>query len=656
MFDFIKDNLILNDPLILGANVSIAFTVVAVVAVLTYFKKWKWLWTEWITSVDHKKIGIMYIIAALLMLFRGGVDALLMRAQLTVPDNDFLSSQHYNEIFTTHGTIMILFMAMPFLIGLMNVAVPLQIGARDVAFPYLNNLSFWAFMIGAMIFNISFVFGGSPDAGWTNYAPLAVEGSSGPGINYYLMGLQISGIGTLLTGINFVVTIIKMRAPGMTLLRMPMFTWTTLITAFIIVFAFPILTVTLALMTFDRLFGSHFFTLAAGGNSMLWANLFWLWGHPEVYIVVLPAFGIFSEIIATFSRKTLFGYKSMIISLVAISGLSFVVWVHHFFTMGGTAAVNSVFSITTMAIAIPTGIKIFNWLGTLYKGRIEVTTPMLWSLAFIPTFLIGGVTGVMLGMAAADFQYHNNYFLVAHFHYTLIAGVVFACFAGLIYWYPKMFGLKMNERIGRWAFWFFTIGFNVCFLPQFILGFAGMPRRVYTYGAEDGWTALNVVSTIGGFAMGVAFLIFVYNVYYSYRFEKRETTGDAWGGRTLEWATTTAVPPHYNFSKLPEVTGVDTFWYSKQDGHALKIDEKPEVEYKPIHMPSNSGTPFIMSIFFFIAGFGLVFEIWWMAILGGIGTVGCMAYRSLTSSKQDEGYYVSVEEIKELENPTNREA
>ncbi|MGG3799927.1 cytochrome aa3 quinol oxidase subunit I [Metabacillus fastidiosus] len=648
MFDFIKDNLILNDPMLIGANISILLSVIGIVFVLTYFKKWKWLWKEWITSVDHKKIGIMYIIAAIIMLFRGGVDALLMRAQLTVPDNSFLTSQHYNEIFTTHGTIMIIFMAMPFIMGLMNIAVPLQIGARDVAFPYLNSLSFWAFFFGAILFNISFVFGGSPDAGWTNYAPLAIEGSGGPGINYYLLGLQISGIGTLMTGVNFIVTIIKMRAPGMTLMRIPMFTWTSLVTAFIIVFAFPVLTITLALMTFDRLFGTHFFTLADGGMPMLWANLFWVWGHPEVYIVILPAFGVFSEIISTFAKKTLFGYKSMVISIIAISFLSFLVWVHHFFTMGGSAAVNSVFSISTMAIAIPTGIKIFNWLLTLYKGKIETTVPMLWALGFIPTFLIGGVTGVMLGMAAADFQYHNSYFLVAHFHYTLIAGTVFACFAGFVYWYPKMFGHKLNERIGKWVFWLFTIGFNVCFLPQFLLGFDGMPRRIYTYAAEDGWTLWNVVSTIGGLGMGLAFILLVYNVYYSFRYAKRETTGDAWGcGRTLEWATSSAMSPHYNFAVTPEVKGLDAFWIMKEERKAGKVEE---VEYKPIHMPSNAGTPFVMSVFFFIAGFALVFKLWWMAILGGIGVLACMAVRSLRSHKEDEGYYVSVEEIIKTEN------
>ncbi|KWU59961.1 MULTISPECIES: cytochrome aa3 quinol oxidase subunit I [Priestia] len=646
MIDFIKNNLILNNPMIIGANISILLTVIGILFVLTYFKKWKWLWTEWLTTVDHKRLGILYIISAILMLFRGGVDALLMRAQLTLPNSKVLTSEHYNEIFTTHGTIMIIFMAMPFLIGIMNVVVPLQIGARDVAYPYLNALSFWTFFFGAMLFNISFVFGGSPDAGWTNYAPLANEGSPGPGTNYYLLGLQLSGIGTLLTGINFIVTILKMRAPGMTLFRMPMFTWTSLITAFIIVFAFPVLTVTLALMTFDRLFGTHFFTLMDGGMPMLWANLFWIWGHPEVYIVILPAFGIFSEVISTFAKKTLFGYKAMIISIVAISGLSFLVWVHHFFTMGASAGVNSIFSVSTMAIAIPTGIKIFNWLFTLYKGKIEFTTAMLWSLAFIPIFIIGGVTGVMLGMAAADYQYHNTYFLVAHFHYTLIAGTVFACFSGLIFWYPKMFGHKLNERIGKWSFWFFAIGFNICFLPQFFLGFAGMPRRVYTYGAEEGWTGLNVLSTIGAVGMAIGFAILVYNIYYSFRYAKRETSGDAWNGRTLEWATTTAVAPHYNFAQIPEVKGLDAFWLMKEE---QKKGKKQKIEYKKIHMPSNSGRPFIMSSFFFVSGFGLVFELWWMAILGVIGVFACMIIRSIRSNQEDKGYYVSVEEIKNTE-------
>ncbi|MGG3571641.1 cytochrome aa3 quinol oxidase subunit I [Bacillus gobiensis] len=635
---------ITGDPLILGAQISIGLTSIAILFVLTYFKKWKWLWSEWITTVDHKKLGIMYILAAVLMLFRGGVDGLMMRAQLTLPNNEFLNSQHYNEVFTTHGTIMIIFMAMPFLIGLINVVVPLQIGARDVAFPYLNNLSFWTFMVGAMLFNISFVIGGSPASGWTAYMPLAGnEMSPGPGQNYYLLGLQIAGIGTLLTGINFFVTILKMRTKGMTLMRMPMFTWTTLITSMIIIFAFPVLTVALALMTFDRLFGTAFFTLQNGGMPMLWANLFWIWGHPEVYIVILPAFGIFSEIISTFARKQLFGYKAMVGSIIAISVLSFVVWVHHFYTMGNSAAVNSFFSITTMAISIPTGVKIFNWLFTMYRGRIRLTTPMLWALAFIPNFVIGGVTGVMLAMAAADYQYHNTYFLVSHFHYVLIAGTVFSCFAGFVYWYPKMFGHKLNERIGKWFFWIFMIGFNVCFFPQYFLGLQGMPRRIYTYGPEDGWTALNMLSSFGALLMGVGFIILCYNIYYSFRYSKRETNGDSWElGRTLEWATSSAIPPHYNFAVLPEVKSMDAFWQMKHD----KVDVHPESKFKKIHMPNYSGRPFVMSCFFGFAGFGLVFEWYWMGIVGVIGVFITMILRSFD---YEDGHYVGLDEVKETE-------
>ncbi|XRI79599.1 cytochrome aa3 quinol oxidase subunit I [Bacillus subtilis] len=632
------------DPLILGAQVSIALSTIAIIFVLTYFKKWKWLWSEWITTVDHKKLGIMYIISAVIMLFRGGVDGLMMRAQLALPNNSFLDSNHYNEIFTTHGTIMIIFMAMPFLIGLINVVVPLQIGARDVAFPYLNNLSFWTFFVGAMLFNISFVIGGSPNAGWTSYMPLASNDiSPGPGENYYLLGLQIAGIGTLMTGINFMVTILKMRTKGMTLMRMPMFTWTTLITMVIIVFAFPVLTVALALLSFDRLFGAHFFTLEAGGMPMLWANLFWIWGHPEVYIVILPAFGIFSEIISSFARKQLFGYKAMVGSIIAISVLSFLVWTHHFFTMGNSASVNSFFSITTMAISIPTGVKIFNWLFTMYKGRISFTTPMLWALAFIPNFVIGGVTGVMLAMAAADYQYHNTYFLVSHFHYVLIAGTVFACFAGFIFWYPKMFGHKLNERIGKWFFWIFMIGFNICFFPQYFLGLQGMPRRIYTYGPNDGWTTLNFISTVGAFMMGVGFLILCYNIYYSFRYSTREISGDSWGvGRTLDWATSSAIPPHYNFAVLPEVKSQDAFLHMKEE----KTELYPESKFKKIHMPSNSGRPFFMSVAFGLAGFGLVFEWYWMGVVGLIGVLLCMVLRSF---EYDNGYYISVDEIKETE-------
>ena len=432
-------------PAIYASMVAIGLTVIAILIGLTYFKKWGYLWREWLTTVDHKRIGIMYLIAALLMLFRGGVDALMMRAQTAVPDNNLLDAQHYNEVFTTHGVVMIIFMAMPFIYALMNFVVPLQIGARDVAFPRLNALSFWLFFMGAMLFNISFVIGGSPDAGWTSYFPLAGNDfSQSVGTNYYLMSIQIAGIGTLISGINFVTTIFKMRAPGMKLMKMPMFTWTALITNAIVVFAFPVLTIALLLGTMDRLFGTHIFTMTNGGMDMLWANLFWVWGHPEVYILILPAFGIYSEVVSTFSQRNLYGYKSMVGSIVIISFLSFLVWTHHFYTMGQGALTNSIFSITTMAIAIPTGIKIFNWLLTMWKGKIKFTVPMLYAIGFIPIFTIGGVTGVMLGMASADYQYHNTMFLVAHFHYTIIPGVVFAMLAGLTYWWPKMFGFMLK--------------------------------------------------------------------------------------------------------------------------------------------------------------------------------------------------------------------
>lgn len=631
------------DPIIYGADASIVLVTLGIIYVLTKYKKWRWLWDNWLTSVDHKKIGVMYIISAVLMLFRGGMDGLMMRAQLTFPDSPYLNAQHYNEIFTTHGTVMILFMAMPFVIGLMNIAVPLQIGARDVAFPYLNALSFWLFFVGAMLFNIAFVIGGSPDAGWTMYFPLASpEFTPGVGNNYYALALQISGIGTLMTGVNFLVTILKMRTPGMTLMKMPMFTWSILVTCVIIVFAFPVLTVALALMTFDRIFGTHFFTLAGDGMPMLWANLFWVWGHPEVYIVILPAFGIFSEIVSTFARKRLFGYNAMVYSMVAIAILSALVWLHHFFTMGNSPAVNSFFSISTMAISIPTGVKIFNWLFTLYKGRIRFTTPMLWTLAFIPNFVIGGVTGVMLAMAAADYQYHNSYFLIAHFHYVLIAGTVFAMFAGLIYWYPKMFGHMLNERLGKWTFWLFMLGFNICFFPQFFLGLDGMTRRMYTYDSSlPGWLELNVLSSVGAVMMGIGFLVLCYNIVWSARYGERDLTGDPWDGRTLEWATQSPVQ-HYNFAALPEIKHLDAWWHMKKNGES-HVDVK---NIKPIHMPSNTNLAFPLSIIFFIAGFGLIFQWIPVAIVGGVGIAIGLFMRSFD---YDNGYYIDVDEIKKTE-------
>ncbi|MGE7907042.1 cytochrome aa3 quinol oxidase subunit I [Peribacillus sp. NPDC094092] len=629
-------------PAIYASMVAIGLTMIAVVAGITYFKKWGYLWREWLTTVDHKRIGIMYILAALLMLFRGGVDALMMRAQTAIPDNGLLDGQHYNEVFTTHGVVMILFMAMPFIIGLMNIVTPLQVGARDVAFPRLNAVSFWLFFMGAMLFNISFVVGGSPDAGWTSYFPLAGNDfSESVGSNYYAISLQIAGIGTLMTGINFIVTILKMRAPGMTLMKMPMFTWSILITNFIIVFAFPVLTVALALMTMDRLFGTQFFTMANGGSDMLWANLFWVWGHPEVYIVILPAFGIYSEIISTFARRNLYGYNSMVISMVAISTLSFIVWAHHFYTMGHGAMVNGIFSITTMAIAVPTGVKIFNWLFTLWKGKIVFTVPMLYSLAFIPIFTLGGVTGVMLAMASADYQYHNTMFLVAHFHYVLIPGTVFAVLAGFTYWWPKMFGFMLNEKIGKWSFWFITIGFNVTFFPMFITGLDGQARRMYTYSESTGYGPLNMLSFVGAIGLAIGFALIVYNIYWSTRYASRNISNDPWDARSLEWATHTPIP-EYNFAVVPTVDSTEAFWDSKKKGFKLfggKVEK--------IHMPNNSGVPFIMSCIFFVWGFALVFSMWIIAIIATIGIFACMIHRSF---EKDHGRYISVEEIEETEN------
>ncbi|MCP3762776.1 cytochrome aa3 quinol oxidase subunit I [Domibacillus sp. A3M-37] len=633
--------LILNEPMIVGAMISIVVGALSILLGLTYFKKWGYLWREWITTVDHKKIGVMYILVALVMLFRGGVDALLMRGQTAMPENGLLDAQHYNEIFTTHGVIMILFMAMPFIIGLINVVTPLQIGARDVAFPRLNSVSFWLFAAGAGLFNISFIIGGSPDAGWSAYFPLAsLEFSPTVGNNYYSLSLQIAGLGTLMTGINFVVTILKMRAPGMTLMKMPMFTWSVLITNVIIVFAFPVLTVALALMTMDRQFGTKFFAMQDGGMDMLWANLFWVWGHPEVYIVILPAFGIFSEIISTFARKNLYGYKSMVVSMVAISLLSFVVWAHHFYTMGHGVMVNSIFSITTMAIAVPTGVKIFNWLLTLHKGKISFTTPMLYSLAFIPIFTIGGVTGVMLAMASADYQYHNTMFLVAHFHYVLIPGTVFAVIAGFHFWFPKVFGFRLNEKLGKLAFWFITISFNVAFFPLFILGLNGMTRRMYTYSESTGYGPLNMLSFIGAVGLGIGFIILVYNLYWSIRYSPRDETGDPWDARSLEWATHSPVPV-YNFARVPKIKELDAFWFAKKNNQPLS-----DGPYEPIHMPSNSGMPFLMSGAFFAAGFCAVFS-WWIPAI--VFTIAIFVFMALRSFEQDHGYYISVEEIERTE-------
>ena len=637
---------ITGEPLIYGADASIVLVSAAIVFVLTYYKKWGWLWREWLTTVDHKKIGIMYMIAALLMMFRGGVDALLMRTQLMLPNMKFLAAEHYDQIFTTHGTIMILFMAMPFIFAMFNIAVPLQIGARDVAFPYLNAISFWLFFFGALLLNISFVIGGSPDAGWTSYPPLAGLGfDSGPGENFYLLALQISGIGSMATGINFLVTILKMRAPGMTLTKMPLFTWSVLASSILIVFAFPALTAALALLLIDRVAGAHFFTMTQGGDSMMYVNLFWIWGHPEVYIVVLPAFGIFSEVFSTFSGKRIFGYTSMWLSLMTISVLSYFVWVHHFFTMGAGPDVNSFFAVASMGVAIPTGVKVFNWLFTMYRGRIRTTVPMLWAIGFIPNFAMGGATGVMLAAAPADYQYHNSYFLIAHFHQVLISGVVFGMLAGMYYWWPKIFGFRLNERLGRWGFWLFNIGFYVCFLPQYPLGLMGMTRRMYVYPPGLGWGILNLIATIGAYVMGVAFIVIVIGILYSVRYGERDVTGDPWNGRTLEWSLPSPAP-HYNFARIPAVDSRDAWWAMKEQiKQGLNLTHSAE-PLQPIHMPKRSGRPFILGVCFFAGGFGAVFGWYIVAAAGLAGVLLTLLFRSLD---YDTDYHVPVEEIEQTE-------
>ena len=637
-------------PTELGADVMIIGAGIIIVSVLTRYKKWRWLWSEWLTTVDHKKIGVLYLISALAMLFRGGVDALMLRTNLALPNIQPIGANEYNEVFTTHGTIMIFFMAMPFIFALFNAVVPLMIGARDVAFPRLNAISYWLFAFGALLLNISFVLGGSPNAGWTAYAPFTERAfTPGVGENYYFMSLLIAGIGTTMTGINFLVTIIRMRAPGMTFMRMPLFVWTTLTTSALIIFAFPPLTVALALTLIDRLFHASFFTLGHGGMPMMYVNLFWLFGHPEVYIVVMPAFGIFSEVVATFSGKQLFGYTAMVLSVVAIMLFAYGTWVHHFFTMGAGPSVNVFFGLSTMLIAIPTGVKIFNWIFTMWGGRIRMTVAMLYQIAFIPTFAIGGATGVMFAVVPVDYQLHNGYFLIAHFHNVLIGGTLFGLLSGMHYWWPKMFGFSLNERLGKFAFWLFFIGFWITFTPQYMLGFEGMTRRLYTYPLGYGWHMLNVISTLGAFTMGAGFVVLVYDIVWSLFKMPRDATGDPWNGRTLEWALPSPVP-EYNFARIPVVPSRDMFWWMKRH-HATIADQLKPNDIRELELPKNSPVPFILGLGFFIFGFGMVFEWWLLAFLGLAIIIGSLIY---TGFDYDEHKQVSAEEILHIEQSLGR--
>ena len=629
-------------PTEIGAEVMMTIAAIALGTWLTRARKWGWLWREWITTTDHKKIGVMYLVAALLMLFRGGVDALMMRTNLALPGSHLLGPGEYNELFTTHGTIMIFFMAMPFIFALFNAVIPLQIGARDVAFPRLNAVSFWLFAFGAALFNLSFVVGGSPNAGWTMYPPLTeLHFNPGVGENYYFVALLIAGFGTTITGINFFTTVLRLRTKGMSLMRMPLFSWAALNTSALILFAFPPFTVVLLMTLLDRLAGTHFFTLTGGGMAMMYVNLFWLFGHPEVYIVVLPAFGIFSEIVSVFSRKRLFGYTSMVVSLTAIMILAYGTWVHHFFTMGAGPAVNAFFGLSTMLIAIPTGVKIFNWIFTMWKGRVQITVPMLWLFAFIVTFVIGGATGVMLAAVPVDYQVHNSYFLVAHFHNVLIGGTVFGLLAGVYYWWPKMFGYKLDERQGTWAWALFAGGFWVTFLPQYLLGFEGMTRRLWTYPFGLGWHGLNVVSTVGAFIMGAGFLVLVYNLLWSQRYGARDVTGDPWDGRTLEWSIPSPAP-EYNFARLPVVTARDAWWEMKRrrgpKARTVSASMIPSVE-----LSRNTPVPFFLGGAFFVMGFGLVFSWWWIVALGFAGVLATLVQSWFD---YDHGKPVDADEIR----------
>jgi cytochrome c oxidase subunit I len=603
---------------------------------------------DWLTTVDHKKIGILYLLAGGLFFLVGGLEAILIRIQLAYPDQHIFVGDSFNQLTTMHGTTMIFFAAMPIIFAFMNAIVPLQIGARDVAFPFVNSLGFWLFFAGGVLMNTSWFLGGAPDAGWTGYAPLSSITDSGwgqtlegniQGTDFYVLGLQIAGIGTLIGGINFLVTIINMRAPGLTYMRMPMFTWSAFITSALIVLAFPAITVALVELMFDRVFGGAFFDAARGGNNVLWEHLFWIFGHPEVYILILPAFGIISEIVSTFSKKRLFGYSSMVFATVLIGFLGFMVWVHHMFTTGLGPVANSIFSIATMAIAVPTGVKIFNWLFTLWGGQIRFTTANIFATAFIPTFVMGGTTGVMLAIPAADFQYHDTYFVVAHFHYVIVGGLILGLFAGLYYWWPKMFGRTLNEGLGKLHFWLFFIGFHLTFFPQHFLGLMGMPRRVFTYQPGYDLEVGNLVSTVGAFFMGIGTLVFLINIIATAR-KPVTALSDPWDGRTLEWSIPSPAP-EYNFKQTPLVRGYDALWKEKMAGNKQMTPAEP---VGSIHMPSASILPLVMSVGLFIAGFGFMYRNYYVAAAGMVVTLIAMFLRSVYD---DHGWHIEPEELED---------
>ncbi|MDR6625021.1 cytochrome o ubiquinol oxidase subunit I [Caulobacter segnis] len=639
------DAIPLHEPILLVTFAMVALGGLTVLALLTRYKLWGYLWREWLTSVDHKKIGVMYIILAIVMLLRGFADALMMRAQQAMAFGEvagYLPPHHYDQIFTAHGVIMIFFVAMPLVTGLMNLVVPMQIGARDVAFPFLNNFSFWMTVGGAVLVMASLFVGEFARTGWLAYPPLSnLAYSPDVGVDYYIWALQVAGVGTTLSGINLVVTIFKMRAPGMGLMKMPVFTWTSLCTNILIVASFPILTATLALLTADRYLLTNFFTNDFGGNPMMYVNLIWIWGHPEVYILILPAFGVFSEVVSTFCGKRLFGYSSMVYATAVITILSYIVWLHHFFTMGSGASVNSFFGITTMIISIPTGAKIFNWLFTMYRGRIRFEVPMLWTVGFMVTFVIGGMTGVLLAVPPADFVLHNSLFLIAHFHNVIIGGVVFGMFAGINYWFPKAFGFKLDPFWGKVSFWCWLIGFWVAFAPLYVLGLMGVTRRVSHF-EDPSLQIWFVIAAIGAVIVLFGILAFLVQIFVSIRNREalRDTTGDPWGGRTLEWSTSSP-PPAYNFAFTPVVHQLDAWWDMKQRGY-----ERPTTGFIPIHMPANTGAGVVLAGISTVLGFALIWHIWWLAAVAFIALIGG-AIAHTFNFKRD--YYIPAEEVVRVE-------
>ena len=640
----------LHEPIVVVTFIVVALGGIAVLGAITYFRLWGYLWKEWFTSVDHKKIGIMYMVLGIIMLLRGFADAIMMRLQQAIAFNGsegYLNAHHYDQIFTAHGVIMIFFVAMPLVTGLMNYVVPLQIGARDVAFPFLNNFSFWMTAGGAVVIMMSLFVGEFARTGWLAYPPLSgLEGSPGVGVDYYIWALQVAGVGTTLSGINLICTIVKMRAPGMTMMKMPVFTWTSLCTNVLIVATFPILTATLVLLSLDRYVGTNFFTNDLGGNPMMYVNLIWIWGHPEVYILILPAFGIFSEVASTFSGKRLFGYTSMVYATVVITILSYLVWLHHFFTMGSGASVNSFFGITTMIISIPTGAKIFNWLFTMYRGRIRFELPMMWTIAFMLTFVIGGMTGVLLAVPPADFVLHNSLFLIAHFHNVIIGGVLYGLFAGMAFWWPKAFGFKLDPFWGKVSFWFWVVGFFVAFMPLYVLGLMGVTRRLRVF--ED--PSLQIwfqIAAFGAFliACGIGAFLIQMAVSIIRRDKLRDTTGDPWDGRTLEWATSSP-PPAYNFAFTPVVYDNDAWWDMKRRGYTRPLDG-----FKDIHMPQNTGTGVILAGLSVALAVALIWFIWWLAALSFVGIIAVAITHTFNYHRD---FHIKADEVTRSEDERTR--